>query len=138
MTAEELKTRLKTLKDAYNRLKKILTMNPEETDIVIDATIQRFEFTFELAWKTIKKFAEILGAGECNSGRSCIKLAYRLGWIEDEEKWLSLLEARNLTSHTYNQEIALNVYEMIKSQHTAFKNLILSLEKELSELQGER
>ena len=138
MTAEELKTRLKTLRDAYNRLKETLAMNPEETDIVIDATIQRFEFTFELAWKTIKKFAETLGAGECNSGRNCIKLAYRLGWIEDEGMWLSLLEARNLTSHTYNQEIALNVYEMIKSQHTAFKNLILSLEKELSELQGER
>lgn len=137
MTVENLKRRLETLQKAYKRLKEILTLDPEETGIVIDATIQRFEFTFELAWKTIKKFVETLRAGECNSGRSCIKLAYKLGWVEDEEKWLSLLEARNLTSHTYDQEFAFEVYRMIKSEHTAFENLILSLRKELENFVGE-
>jgi nucleotidyltransferase substrate binding protein (TIGR01987 family) len=137
MTAKNLEKRLETLQRAYKRLKEVLSLNMEETDIVIDATIQRFEFTFELAWKTIKEFAETLRAGECNSGRSCIKLAYKLGWIKDEKKWLSLLEARNLTSHTYDQEIALETYLIIKSEHTAFENLILSLKKELENLVSE-
>jgi nucleotidyltransferase substrate binding protein (TIGR01987 family) len=137
MTAKNLEKRLETLQRAYKRLKEVLSLNMEETDIVVDATIQRFEFTFELAWKTIKKFAETLRAGECNSGRSCIKLAYKLGWIKDEKKWLSLLEARNLTSHTYDQEIALETYLIIKSEHTAFENLILSLKKELENLVSE-
>lgn len=86
MTAEELRSVLKTLERAYGRLKEALLINPEEIEIAVDATIQRFEFTFELAWKAVKKFAEFMGAGECNSGRSCIKLAYRLGWITDEAR----------------------------------------------------
>ncbi len=137
MTVEDLKTRLETLQKAYERLKDALALNPEELDIVTDATIQRFEFTFELAWKTIKKFAEFLRAGDCNSGRSCIKLAYKLGWIKNEEDWLSLLETRNLTSHTYNREIAQEVYFLIKDKHSTFQNLILSLERELLSLYRE-
>ncbi len=127
---EELRERLKSLENAYERLKEALELKVDVADIVIDAAIQRFEFTFELSWKTVKRFAEILGAGKCNSARSCIKLAYRLGWIDDEKRWLSLLEARNLTSHTYNQQVAKEVYSLLKKEHTAFKNLILSLKKE--------
>jgi len=125
---------LRTFERTYERLKKVLLIDPEENEIAIDATIQRFEFTFELAWKTIKKFVEFLGAGECNSGRSCIKLAFKLGWIGDEEKWLSLLEARNLTSHTYSERTAQEVYEAVKNNHTVFERLILSLKRELEKV----
>ncbi len=132
MTEKELEGMLSTLERAYGRLKEALLVDPEENELAIDATIQRFEFTFELAWKAIKKFAGFLKAGECNSGRSCIRLAYKLGWIDDEEKWLSLLEARNLTSHTYSEGTAWEVYEAIKREHAIFEKLILSLRKELA------
>ena len=131
MTAKELEGVLHNLEKAYSRLKEALLIDPEENEIAIDATIQRFEFTFELAWKTIKKFAEFLRAGECVSGRSCIKLAYKLGWIRDEEKWLSLLEARNLTSHTYSEKVAWEVYETVKKEHPVFEELISYLRREL-------
>ncbi len=123
---EERKESLKLLESAYNRLKEALAIE-EKSDIVLDATIQRFEFTFELAWKTVQR----LGAGDCNSARSCIKLAYRLGWIENEEDWLSFLRARNLTSHTYNREIALSVYETVSEKHHLFQELIDKLSREL-------
>jgi len=134
---DSLREKLKALEAAYARLKEALELPLEENSIVLDAAIQRFEFTFELGWKTIKRFAETLRAGECNSARSCIKLAYKLGWIDDEEKWLSLLQARNLTSHTYSLETALDVYKVVKEAHTSFEKLILSLKRELQNLAGE-
>jgi len=134
LNKENLKRYLEKLKSAYKRLKEVLNYSPNDWDIVLDATVQRFEFTFELSWKTIKRFAEILAAGECKSGRSCIKLAYRLGWIKDEKVWLNLLEARNLTSHTYDYEIAMRVYQTVKENIGAFEELIESLEKELKNL----
>ena len=135
---DSLREKLNSLERAYARLKEALELPLSEDSIVLDAVIQRFEFTFELSWKTAKRFAEVLGAGECNSARSCIKLAYKLGWINEEGKWLSLLQAGNLTSHTYSLEIALDVYETVKEAHTCFEKLILSLKRELQNLAGER
>jgi len=60
-----------------------------------------------------------------------VKLAYRLGWISDQDKWLKLLEARNLTSHTYDFETARRVYNLVKENHTAFAELIKNLERVL-------
>ncbi len=133
---EELRERLESLRRAYERLLQALRIDPKETEIAIDATIQRFEFTFELSWKTIRAFAKYLNSGECNSGRSCIKMAFRLGWIEGEETWLDFLEARNLTSHTYDQETAMKVYEIIRQNHRAFESLIGKLQEELESIEN--
>ncbi len=138
MMAEELRNVLKTLERAYGRLKEALLIDPREVEIAIDATIQRFEFTFELAWKAVKKIAEFLGAGECNSGRGRIKLAYRLGWITDEDKWLSLLEARNLTSHAYSKKMAWEVYKTVKEEHVLFEELISTLNEKIARLLDNR
>ena len=124
---------LQRLERAYFRLLEVLeNFDPLEVDIALDATIQRFEFTFELSWKAIKKFAEFMGLEGCNSPRSCIKLAYRLGWISDQNMWLGLLEARNLTPHTYNIATAWKVYNLIKENYKAFEELLEKL-KEVSE-----
>ncbi|WP_457679577.1 HI0074 family nucleotidyltransferase substrate-binding subunit [Thermovibrio sp.] len=128
---DSLRVKLESLEKAYTRLKEALELPVEESSIVLDAVIQRFEFTFELLWKAIKRFAEALGAGEYSSAMSFIKLAYKLGWIEDEEKWLSLLQARNLTSHTYSYETALEVCRIIENAYPSFEKLILSLKREL-------
>ncbi len=131
---EEAKRKLKNLKRAYFRLLEVLEYyDPHEVDIALDATIQRFEFTFEQAWKAIKKFVQLTGLEECNSPRGCLKLAYRLGWIENQKQWLSLLEARNLTSHTYDVAVAWRVYDLIRKNHRAFESLINKLEEFLKE-----
>lgn len=130
---EDLERALEKLERAYRRLLEILEYSPEEYDFVIDATIQRFEFTFELAWKTVQRFARFMGAGDCAGGRSCIKLAYKLGWITDAERWLELLEARNLTSHTYDDGTAKAVYTTIAKDYTLFGELIKTLKHLLEE-----
>ncbi len=125
---------LRRLEKAYFRLLDVLeNYNPSELDIVLDATIQRFEFTFELSWKAIKKFAEFVGLEGCNSPHSCIKLAYRLGWISDQRQWLNLLEARNLTFHTYDIATAWRVYDLVKENYKVFEELIKKLKELLRE-----
>lgn len=98
---DEVKYQKNKYDNALKKLKEALLLNTETNSIVIDATIKRFEFTFEMAWKLMKLFLKYLGE-ECLSPRKCIKICYREGIINDEGGWLNLLEARNLTSHTYN------------------------------------
>ncbi|MEA1998854.1 MAG: HI0074 family nucleotidyltransferase substrate-binding subunit [Euryarchaeota archaeon] len=126
----EAKVQLENLENATERLKAALEYDPLELDIVMDAVIQRFEFTFETAWKSVKLAAKAVGY-DCKSPKGCLKLAYRMGWIKDEERWLELLEARNLTPHTYDQETAMDVYETMKENFQVFGSLLRELREEI-------
>lgn len=90
-----------------------------ETDIVRDSTIQRFEFTFELAWKALQLYLENQGL-ESGSPRQAVKNAFQLGILRDEREsdlWFKMLDDRNLTSHTYKEELAEAIYGRIISIH---------------------
>ncbi len=113
---------LKQLIRAYERLEEALGVPLSET-LALDGTIQRFEFTFELAWKTLRLFLEDQGI-ICNSPKMCLKEAFKIGWIENEESWLSLMKARNMTSHVYNEELAMEVYHTIKKGHQQIRDVI--------------
>ncbi len=126
----EATVQLENFENATKRLKAALEYDPLELDIVMDAAIQRFEFTFETAWKSVKLAAKAVGY-DCKSPKGCLKLAYRMGWIKDEERWLELLEARNLTSHTYDQETAMDVYETVKENFQVFGSLLRALREEI-------
>ena len=80
-----------------------------ETDLNRDATIQRFEFCFELAWKAVQKVGRDEGLA-CSSPKDCLRLAFSQGWLEDEAVWLTMLEDRNRTSHTYDEQFARQLY----------------------------
>ena len=81
-----------------------------ENEFVRDAAIQRFEFCFELAWKTIEATARLEGQ-DCPSPRTAFSTAWRNGWITDEGAWLDMLEERSKTSHTYREATAKEVFE---------------------------
>ncbi len=115
------------LEKARGRLKEALDL-PKESPLAIDGTIQRFEFCFELAWKTIKAFLHDDGI-VCNSPRESIKEAFKFKWITDEEKWLELLDARNLTTHVYDEETSLKVYDVIVKNCAVFGLLVEALKK---------
>lgn len=100
------------LGDALDRLKEILAMTPDEHRVVHDATIQRFEFTYELFWKTLKKFLEAEGMHP-KTPKETLQAAYRLEWIDDENAWLQMLSDRNVTSHIYDQEGADLIFQRI-------------------------
>lgn len=112
--------------DALKRLGEALVL--EKNDIVRDSAIQRFEFNFELAWKTIKAYLEEQGVS-CTSPRECFREAYHQGLIEYENIWLEMIEMRNEIVHTYNIKTAEKIYARLNEAFSAMKLLLERLEK---------
>lgn len=108
--------RRQDLINATNRLKEVLS--EEENEIMIDATLHRYEFTFELAWKTLKDYMEYLGiAMNTGSPREVIKEGFAHKIISDGEVWIKMMLARNSLSHLYDEETSRQVYKEIKSEY---------------------
>lgn len=85
------------------------------SDLVRDATIQRFEFTFETVWKALQLYLTHQGQ-ECQGPRPTLKMAFAHGIIptpEEADPWLEMLEDRNLTSHAYDEELAVQIHKRI-------------------------
>ncbi len=97
---------------------------PAENDVIKAGCIQYFEFTFELAWKTIKRMAEEEGLADCNSPKSALKAAFSSGWIETEEVWLDMLSSRNKMSHTYSAEDAMGIFDKLPAYAAALQRLV--------------
>ncbi|MFC1596027.1 HI0074 family nucleotidyltransferase substrate-binding subunit [Candidatus Margulisiibacteriota bacterium] len=93
-----------------------------ESILEIDGVIQRFEFTFELFWKLLKVYLEKEGI-IAKTPRSCLKEAYKISLIKDEELWLKMLEDRNYSVHIYDQNESREIYERIKGKYVnAFRD----------------
>ena len=115
---EKIKLKFESYVSSLDRLKEAIDESKNNNDsVVIDGTIQRFEFVVELSWKLIKIYLEYEGLGEFNSPRSSIKEAYKVGLIEDGEVWLDMLTDRNLTSHTYDEQLAKTIYSNIVNKY---------------------
>ena len=78
-------------------------------DIFRDSVIQRFEFSVELAWKVSVR---TLGL-DSTASKPAVREMARAGLIEDAEQWLEFIDARNKSSHTYDQAIAQEVIKVI-------------------------
>ena len=115
---------LKLFEQSLERLEEIL--EKEKTIAYRDAAIKRFEFTVELAWKTIQKFLRNQGI-MCRSPKECLREAFKFKLIEDDPLWLKMLDDRNLTSHTYNEELA----EEIHKRLPIYLNLLYGLKDSL-------
>ncbi|MDD4855884.1 MAG: HI0074 family nucleotidyltransferase substrate-binding subunit [Sulfuricurvum sp.] len=92
-------------------------------DVYLDLIVKRFEFTYEMSWKALKRYLEFLGF-EPKSPRMTFKEAYAQQLIEDEDVWLDMIEQRNLTSHIYDEseiEEILNKRELYKKTFTQLK-----------------
>jgi nucleotidyltransferase substrate binding protein (TIGR01987 family) len=100
--------KLNELKKALNRLKEALAA--PKSDIVRDSVIQRFEFTVELSWKVLQRYLKSSGVGELLTPKNVFREAAKLGIVKDPEAWIKFIDARNLSSHTYNESLAEEVY----------------------------
>ena len=97
-------------------------------DSIRDGVIQRFEFCAELAWKTLREYLLDQGYTEINSPKSVMKQAFADGILDHEEGWLHLLDARNETSHIYDEVTATTVFGDIRTVYDPLlKNLIQKL-----------
>ncbi len=103
---------LSNLGSALKRLQEAL-QESADSSLVIDGTIQRFEFVIELFWKTLKRLLEYEGI-EARTPREALQRAYQAGWLDDETAWLQMLRDRNETSHLYDEAAARRIYGDIR------------------------
>jgi nucleotidyltransferase substrate binding protein (TIGR01987 family) len=107
---ERLEIRYEDAKRAIGTLTDIL--QESFSTIVRDAAIQRFEYTFESFWKFIKEYLKIKEGIISNSPKSCFREVFTVGMINEDEtiKLLEMTDDRNMTSHTYKEEVAQIIY----------------------------
>ncbi len=111
-----LHEKLNFLNQALNKLEEMIVEPVDAKRAQIDSSIQRFEFTFELFWKTLKAIlAE--GGQQAYFPKEVLKLAYQGKLIHHQEMWLDMLKDRNETSHVYNEAIADQIYHRIKTHY---------------------
>lgn len=116
MTKVQIHLKWEDYHRALHRLQRVLEMESDVDGIYLDATIQRFEFCFELAWKLMKAVLSYDGI-EVSSPRGSIREAWKLGIIGDAEMWLDMLERRNLSAHTYSEVTAEEIYQAIRETY---------------------
>lgn len=122
------------LEDFFKALEKLgraLEKNPEIDDLYLDATIQRFEFVYELSWKLMKSYLEYNGI-EATSPRETFRESFKNGTIDNASDWIKMMENRNRTSHTYDEGIAWEIYGKVKNEYfEMFKEFSKIIEKKI-------
>lgn len=113
MTNQDIRwqQRFSNYKRAFAQLSKFLDKT-ELNELEEQGLVQAFEYTHELAWKTLADFLKDRGNTEIYGSRDASREAFNAGLITDGDVWMDMIKSRNLTSHTYNQEV---VEEIVKN-----------------------
>jgi len=118
--------RLDNYTKAFHRLKNAVKLADERklSELEEQGLIQAFEYTHELAWKTLKDFLNDKGNKEIYGSKDATRAAFKYGLIENGEIWMDMINSRNKTSHTYNEETAdMIVKAVLTSYHIEFGRL---------------
>ena len=99
-------------------------------DIVLDVAAKRFEFTYEMAWKALKRVLDYLGI-DARAPRPVFKEAYAQGLLADEQVWLDMIEMRNLASHVYDEHEISRILLELERYLAAFDSLLSRLRQTL-------
>lgn len=119
------------LKDALRSLETLHAIMDEPFSVIVrDAAIQRFEYTFEAFWKFVKEYLRIEEKIIAHSPKQCFRELFTLGIITEDEniKFLEMTDERNMTSHTYKEEVANIIYGHLKKYSELIKKTISRLE----------
>ncbi len=128
MVKSDLQKLFNQFNKALDRLEEVLNKNAEAEPAFIDAAIQRFEFCFELCWKLIRRSLLIEGIS-VGTPREAFSEAFRLGWLlEGDAFWVGMIESRNLSSHTYKEEMAKLLHHRLPGYLEAYRHLLGTLE----------
>jgi nucleotidyltransferase substrate binding protein (TIGR01987 family) len=124
--------RLSHYKKALSRLRSAVELSGQRqlTDLEEQGIIQAFEFTHELAWNTLKDFLDSRGEQGLYGSRDVTRVAFRKGLLKDGQTWMNMIKSRNLTSHTYNEEVARAISTAIINEFfPEFEELLETLDK---------
>ena len=124
--------RFSNFKKAYDQLLEFLEID-ELNKFEKQGFIKAFEYTFELAWKSLQDLLKDEGYENVLGPRSVIEQSFQVGYILDGEGWMEMLKSRNEASHTYQEEIAERIATGIREE---FADLFGALLKRLEDEEG--
>ncbi len=101
------KQRFQNFENAYSAFVRMVDRHEKTPDdeAVQMALVQSFEFTFEMSWNVMKDYLENEGYNEVGNSKQAVRVAFQAGLIARAEEWMDAIRMRNLSSHTYNQQI---------------------------------
>ena len=120
---EKLKERLALAERAVSKLEELASMD-EWTEVERDAMIQRFEFSYEILWKCAKDYLRVFEGIDAASPRRVIRECQRIGILSAEQTEMALRMSgdRNLTTHTYDEEFAVELSARMKDYGKLLRN----------------
>lgn len=128
--------RFQNFRKAFSQLSNAaaLAQQRELSDLEQQGLIQAFEFTHELAWNTLKDFLESRGRSNLFGSKDATREAFAAGLIENGDTWMQMIENRNETTHTYDEETADEIGDAILSRYVdqfeKFQRRFMQLERE--------
>ena len=104
---------------AFSQIKQAVDLARQRklSELERQGLIQAFEYTHELAWKTMKDFLESRGNASIYGSRDATREAFKLGLIQDGEVWMDMIKNRNRSSHTYNEATAEEIANAIVEEY---------------------
>jgi nucleotidyltransferase substrate binding protein (TIGR01987 family) len=134
MDLTKLRRAIETLETALrcSQLSHLADLDENLPNVIRAAVIQHFEFTFELSWKMLERLlSEKLGSSAVKpmTNKALFRVAAERLMIEEPKRWFAYLDARNQTSHTYNESVADDVYGKIPDFLDDAKKLLAALEQ---------
>jgi nucleotidyltransferase substrate binding protein (TIGR01987 family) len=132
-TMERLKERLAVGRQALHTLREILSQ--PKTPVVRDATIQRFEYTFEAIWRAVQLYLNVKESLETGSPKSAIRGSFRIGLLSEEQarQAMAMADDRNLTVHTYNESLAEQIYSRMGGYSQLMEAWLSAMERGISQ-----
>lgn len=119
-------TRIDEFRRAVSRLREALAL-ADDNPLGVDASIQRFEFCVELAWKSLREILLRDHGVDVASPKTTFRGAWQVDLIDDETAWLTMLEDRNLSTHTYRQALAMEIFSRLPRHLAALEKLAASI-----------
>ena len=124
--------RFSNYRKALSQLKEVVELT-ELNKFEEQGLVKAFEYTYELAWNTLKDFLQYQGFSDIVGSRDTIRTAFSEAIIEDGHIWMRMIESRNKTSHTYNEATAREIVDDVRHNfYPAFSALEDTLTKRLS------
>jgi nucleotidyltransferase substrate binding protein (TIGR01987 family) len=128
--------RFANYRKALAQLEKFI-LKGELSELEEQGLIKAFEYTYELAWNTMKDYLDYQGILDVAGSRDTIREAFKINLISNGEEWMDMLVSRNLTSHSYNEDTADQIASaVVNTYFNLFKTLEAKLETLRSGNQG--
>jgi len=127
--------RFANYKKALDQLKNAVELSKQRSlsQLEKQGVIQAFEFTHELAWNVLKDYLQDQGNQNIKGSKDATREAFKVELIADGEQWMAMIQSRNVSSHTYDEQTAEQlVTVIIKDYFPLFEVLQTEMSKYLS------